>query len=281
MPTGPLTTPDGQAIKAHWQAKAAHWTDWADGMAAMAARFNQPLLDAIKLSSGERVLDLASGAGEPALSAAARVAPDGLVVASDLIADMVRGVKSRAGTDPLYGVAADMQALPFADGAFDKLTCRFGIMFVPDPLCAAQQAARVLRSGGRAGFLVWGPRADQTIFTVLGDAVAEVLGLAMDDHHFQIFRFGNPGSLSHILEAAGLRHVQEEALHFTPTAPADKPFWRPQLDMSFGHLLDGISDADSKALDARIREKLAPLRSKDGRGYRLKAHIRLVTGRAP
>ena len=130
--TAQTAAPDHGAVRDYWRAKAPHWTGWADSMAAMADRFNQPLLDAIAIQPGDRVLDLASGAGEPALTAAGRAGPQGLTVASDLIPDMLSSLRARGDGAPIVAVAADMQALPFAPASFDKVSCRFGIMFPPD-----------------------------------------------------------------------------------------------------------------------------------------------------
>lgn len=275
---------DTAAVRALWTAKADAWTGWADTMAAMAERFNRPLLEATGIAPGQRVLDLAAGAGEPALTAAEMVGPDGLVLASDFVPDMLAGIRRRAGPDAppaLRLVAADMQRLPLADAAFDRATCRFGIMFVPDAAAALREVYRTLAPGGTAGFMVWGPRADQTLFTVLGDAVAEVRDAPLDADHHRIFRFGEPGALPALCEAAGFADIAETPLHFTPTAPADRPFWRPQLDMSFGHVLEGEPEPVRAAVEARIREKLAPLLTADGDGYRMQAHIRIVTARRP
>jgi ubiquinone/menaquinone biosynthesis C-methylase UbiE len=270
-----------ESVRDHWRDKAAAWTGWADGMAAMADRFNQPLLDAVGVRQGDVVLDLAAGAGEPALSAAARVGETGCVIATDLVPDMLAGLARRDGADRLQLAAADMQRLPIRDACIDRVTCRFGIMFVPDAARALKEVRRVLRPGGACGFLVWGPRADQTIFTVLGDAVAEIAGLPADDQHFQVFRYGEAGSLARAMEGAGLTDVAERPLTFTPTAPADRPFWRPQLAMSFGHRVDMEDKALLRRLDDAVRARLAPLATEDGSGYRMAVHIRLASGARP
>lgn len=223
-----------------------------------------------------RVLDLASGAGEPALSLPDLVGSEGLAVATDIIPDMLSGLRNRAGARGLTYAAADMQALPFRSSAFDRVTCRFGLMFVPDPELGLREVARVIRPGGRAAFMVWGPREDQTLFTVLAEAVERVLGLPPDDHHYQIFKFGAVDSLSPLFARAGFEAVQERSLRFTPKAPLDKPFWRPQLAMSFGHVLHQANPDALAAIDREITALLAPLRSDEG--YRLSAHIRIASG---
>lgn len=281
MTDPPSPTPiDAASIRAHWRDKAAHWTGWAETTAAMADRFNRPLLDAVGLRPGERLLDLAAGAGEPALTAAEIAGPAGRVVATDLIPEMLAGIKQRDPARRLTLVAADMQRLPFADAAFERISCRFGLMFVPDPLAALKEARRALRPGGRAGFLTWGPRADQTLFTALGEAVAEVIGVPEDDHHWQVFRLDDPQALTALMRDAGFREVETRSLSFEGRAPADRPFWRPQLAMSFGHLLEDGDEAAHAAIDAAMRRALAPQLAEDGTRYRLQAHALLAAGAA-
>ena len=268
--------PGGDDVRSHWTIKADAWTKWADAMARQAEGFNRPLLDAIALEPGQTVLDLASGAGEPAISAAQSVAPDGLVVASDIVPEMLSGIKRRDRERRLKITAADMQSLPFADETFDRVSCRFGIMFVPDPEKALLEVRRVLKPGGMAGFLVWGPRKDQTMFQVLGAAVEDVLDQPPDTHHMQIFRFGSPGTLGSLFHDCGFEDVCERELRFTPLAPLDKPFWRPQLAMSFSHMLHDADEDTIAAIEDVIQRRLAAVKTDEG--YRLNAHIRLATG---
>lgn len=271
-------TPELEDVRAFWRAKAEDWTDQADIMAAQADKYNRPLVDAIDIQPGHIVLDLASGAGEPAFTARVAAGERGCVVASDLVPEMMAGLRARDRKRPIPALAADMQRLPFKSDTFDRALCRFGIMFVPDPRAALGNVERVLKPSGRAGFMVWGPREDQTLFSTLSAAVADVYDIEPDHHHFQIFRFGAPGSLASVFKEAGFTEVSEEERRFNTLAPLDKPFWRPQVAMGFGHI---VRDPDATALaeiDDAMRRHLEPARE-DG-GYRIQSLLRIVTGRA-
>jgi SAM-dependent methyltransferase len=263
-------------VRAYWGAKADDWTAQADGMAAQADKYNRLLLDAADLRPGHRVLDLASGAGEPAFTARTAVGDTGMVVATDLAPEMMRGLRARDIDRRLTPLAADMARLPFAEASFDRVLCRFGVMFVPDPARAMRDVARVTRPGGKAAFMVWGPRSDQTLFTCLSGAVEDVYGVPPDRHHFQIFRFGAPGALARVLEAAGFHDIRDAAHRFNTLAPLDKPFWRPQVAMGFGHIVKDRGPKAMAVLDAAMRRRLEPLREPDG--YRMTALLRVVTG---
>ncbi|WP_247877742.1 class I SAM-dependent methyltransferase [Azospirillum thiophilum] len=249
--------PDASRERDRWAASADAWDRWADPMADLADKLNRPLLDAAGLTAGDRLLDLASGAGEPALGAARRAGAGGLVVGSDLVPGMMAGAVRRArdigeregGPAPAF-IAADMTALPFADAAFDRVTCRFGIMFVPAVASALREVRRVLRPGGKAAFMVWGPCAGNGLFAGIGDVVADHLG--EDGSLAPLFRFAEPGRLSAAMRAAGFTETEETDLTPVRKAPAGQPFWRAALDMSFGHRLGGLGVDRRTALEADI-----------------------------
>lgn len=250
------TMPDAGRERDRWAASADAWDRWADPMADLADKLNRPLLDAAGLVEGHRLLDLASGAGEPALSAARRAGRDGLVVGSDLVPGMMAGAIRRArsveGPAPAF-TAADMTALPFADAAFDGVTCRFGIMFVPAVESALREVRRVLRPGGKAAFMVWGSRAGNGLFAEIGDAVADHLG--EDGSLDPLFRFAAPGLLSDLMRSTGFAETSETDLTPVRKAPAGQPFWRAALDMSFGHRLGGLTAEQRNALETDIARR--------------------------
>lgn len=275
-------SPDKDFTHGYWRDRAAYWDRHADGIADVADRLNQPLLDALGIVPGQHVLDLAAGAGEPALSIARRVGPEGRVVATDLVEEMLEGARRRATAARLANIRfqqADMEHLPFAEATFDRVACRFGLMFTSDPDRALAEARRVLKPGGRAGYLVWGPRADTTQFRVFVAAAERVFGSAADIDLETPFRFGAAGSLSGPMAKAGFEAVEERELRFEPRIPASLPFWRPQVEMTFGPLLARAGPAEREALEAALAEGFAACRD-DGH-YRLKMHVRIGLGRRP
>jgi len=179
----------------------------------MGKAVTEALVEYAQPKPGMRVLDLASGTGEPAISLAMRVGAQGQVVALDLSAELLEIARKRAlerGLDNFSTQQADAQALPFADNSFDLATCRFGVMFFRDAGVALGELRRVLRSGSRACFLAWGP-FDQpywqsTMGVVHGHVGGPLLPLGGPDP----FRFAAPGSLSAVLRSAGFRGVREE-----------------------------------------------------------------------
>src|SRR3989442_3056255 len=129
---------------------------------SVASRHDQSvlLLDGADLRPGLRVLDLACGAGTPALAEARRVGPRGNVVGTDTSEAMLSLAREYAQEEGLANAefrVADAGALPFQDGSFDRVTSGFGAMYFPDLSRALAETFRVLRPGGRLAWLVWGP----------------------------------------------------------------------------------------------------------------------------
>lgn len=272
---------DGAETRAYWTGRARIWTRWALEIERMTGRFNAPFIEAADVGAGMRVLDLASGAGQPALSIARAIGEDGQVIATDTVREMVSYMRGRfrsLGVPGLSCERADMEALPYEDEAFDRVTCRFGIMFAPDPDAALREALRVLKPGGRGAWMVWGPLEDTTVFAVLHREVRAFLDLPPAPALPQ-FRFGEAGLLAGALDRAGFAAVEEREFRFDGAPPAGVDFWRPNLEMAFADEL-GTLDFDRRdALVARLY-KAFDAHLVDGR-YRIQAHIRIGTGDKP
>lgn len=250
-----------------WTQSANAWDHWADGMANPADRINQPLLDLAGAPIGARVLDLAAGVGEPSLTQAQRLGPDGMVVASDLVPAMLSGLGRRAlgHPHPPCPVAADMTALPFASAGFDRILCRFGLMFVPDLPAALAEMHRVLRPGGAAALAVWGRRAGNSLFDRLGQVLSHDHGPLADALLSPLFRFADPGNLLSLAENAGFRHVRSETLTLNASAKVEQPFWLPTLEMAFSPLVGPMAPDKRAVLHERIAADFTASADEQGR----------------
>ena len=274
-----------ERVRADWAARGRHWDRRSDEIAEQADRMNAPLIEAAAIAPGQQVCDIATGAGEPALSVASLVGPEGRVFATDLCPEMMLGARRRAAARGLGNLTfrtADMLALPDADSVFDRVVCRFGLMFCPAPARAAAEACRVLKPGGRAAYLVWGPRAETTMFVVFVAAAESVLGPleAVDSIDLaRPFALGAPGALGRALSEGGLAQVEEREVRFAPRVPADAPFWQAQFDMTFGRTLDQITEAERRAFREAVHEGFQRLR--EGDEVPLAVHVRIGVGVKP
>jgi SAM-dependent methyltransferase len=114
------------------------------------------LCRSVDVHAGERVLDVAAGSGNAAISAARRGAR---VTASDFVASLLEVAQRRAELEglSLATAVADAQELPFEAGSFDVVISTFGAMFAPDQQRATDELVRVCRPGGRIGLANWVP----------------------------------------------------------------------------------------------------------------------------
>jgi ubiquinone/menaquinone biosynthesis C-methylase UbiE len=139
---------------------AAQQQVWATGdfhrIGVSQVGVGERLVRSLQVHAGERVLDVAGGAGNTALAAARRWAD---VTCTDYVPDLLEHATARAAAEglPLAVGVADAQDLPYDDGSFDVVTSTFGAMFAPDQERTGSELLRVLRPGGRLGLASWTP----------------------------------------------------------------------------------------------------------------------------
>lgn len=193
----------------------AAWRKWHAQIAVFTRGATEAILEAAHLRPGMRVLDLACGVGDPALSIAGEVAPSGRVTATDFgpgMMSLAEELARKKGITNIEFREANAESLPFADESYDVLTCRFGIMFFPDLPKALRECFRVLKPGGRAAFVAWGKK-EQPFFTTTAGIILKHLPVPPpppDPDGPSLFMFGERDRLRHALEAAGFAHVHEQ-----------------------------------------------------------------------
>lgn len=167
--------PDLEAIKGRQQAT------WASGDYAVIGTtlqiVGECLCEAVDLSAGSRVLDVAAGNGNASLAAARRGCA---VTASDYVEALLDGTRQRAEAEGLSidTRVADAENLPFEDGSYDAIVSTFGVMFVPDAARAAAEMVRVCRPGGRIGLANWTPGGFVgQMFKIVGSHVPPPAGI--------------------------------------------------------------------------------------------------------
>ncbi len=196
-----------------WDRKAGFWDDT---LGAVTAQAIGPLLDAVSVASGVRLLDIACGTGALAAEAARRgAAAIGMDFAPTMVAEAARrhpGVEFRAG---------DAEAIPLPDASVDAVTCSFGILHMERPERVLAEAARVLRPGGRFAMTAWAPDGD--FFAVVGEAVQAHadLGVPLPPAP-PIFRFADEGECRSALLAAGFAEPSFQRLPLVWTGGAPR-----------------------------------------------------------
>jgi SAM-dependent methyltransferase len=217
-----MSTPDPVKIERFREILRQEWTDehtvaawrkWHVQLSALSRAATEAILEAAQLRAGMRVLDLASGVGDPALSIAKAVGPFGRVTATDLGPGMIAYAEELAKSEGLGNIefrVADVEALPFPDRSFDVVSCRFGVMFFPEQVKAFRECRRVLKPGGRVAFVVWGKREQPFLTTTIGILMKYVEAPTSDPDAPHAFMFGERGLLESRLKGVGFADVREE-----------------------------------------------------------------------
>ena len=220
-----------------WRESAFYWRKHAGTIRIMFGPVTQALIEDADLIRGDRVLDVACGAGEPALTIAEIVGPTGSVMCTDVAPEMVAAAESAAQrlelTNVLFRQCAG-DALPFEDDAFDAVICRLGVMFFPNPLAGLREMLRVTKSKGALALAVWGKSELNPFSYVITNVVARYCEpQPADPASPGAFRFAEPGSLARILMDAGAVDVKERLLKFHIVAPISaKGFWELRSETS-------------------------------------------------
>jgi len=158
-----------QQQQEQWSRSAAGWRKHDERLRQTTAPVTRRLLELAAIVPGMRVLDIASGTGEPALPVAAVVGPQGFVLLTDFSQEMLDVARDKAQAQGVTNVdfrRVDGEEVDAEPQSFDAVLCRWGLMFMPEPLRCLRQAHRALRPGGRIALSVWGPPENNPFFTV-------------------------------------------------------------------------------------------------------------------
>jgi ubiquinone/menaquinone biosynthesis C-methylase UbiE len=256
---------------------------WKAKSAVLGSAVTEALIEYSCPTPGMRVLDLASGTGEPGISLAQRV-PQGSVTAVDQSSELLDIAAKRARDKNLLNFItqqADAHQLPFADQSFDLATCRFGVMFFSDVERALAELRRVLKPGVRGCFAAWGPTEQPYWQTTMKIVHRHVGGAMLDSGGSDPFRFSAAGSLSAALNASGFREVEESTHHLPWTWPGDaeEAFeYFCAVSAPFRPMLERVPAEEWPAI--RAEAKAAIERYRVGNEIRFGADVVLASGKA-
>jgi ubiquinone/menaquinone biosynthesis C-methylase UbiE len=164
-------------------------------------------LDAIKLSPGDRVLDIACGTGVVARLAKQRLGNAGQVVGVDLSPDML--AVARALAPDIDWREGNASALPLGQGEqFDVVVCQQGLQFFPDQPTAVAQMKRAIAQDGRLAVTTWPSDDEIPFFQELRRVAERHLGSIVD----QRYSFGEAIKLEDLLRNAGFHDVRLKTL---------------------------------------------------------------------
>ncbi len=193
------------------------WRRYDDDEQRLTASVSERMLDLAGVGGGQhgqRVLDIATGRGEPALRAAARVAPDGVVLGTDRSADMLAFARERAAVMGLTNLTlqvADAETLEGVPDAFDIALCRWGLMYLDQPRRALAAVRQRLTPAGTFAAAVWTEPARVSYWSMPRDVLARHAPTPpIDLAPPGTFHYAEPQRLRNDLASAGFAVTHEE-----------------------------------------------------------------------
>lgn len=266
-----------------WDRAAPYWERQADFVDEQLAEATEALVDAASIGPGDDVLDVAAGPGGAALAALTRVGPDGSVTISDVADGMVAVARRRVGAPGnVRFLVCDQTSLTVADGSFDAVISRHGLMFADDPVAAVREAVRVLRPDGGFAAMTWARRADNPWLGIVLDAVGAQFGMPFPPPGIAgPFALEAPEDLAGVLERGGLRDVVVHVVDTPIPAPSLEAWWErvPQLAGPLGAMLEAMDPETRAAIrDRALAEAAGSARATDG-GVSLGGSSLIAAGR--
>jgi SAM-dependent methyltransferase len=261
-----------EAQRAAWAGLSAGWEKWDSIIMDQMAPVSTAMIERLDIGENQRHLDIAAGTGEPGLTIAT-LARRGHVVLTDLSAEMLGVAARRAharGIANFETRVCSADDLPFADGAFDSVSVRFGYMFFPDLAGATAEFARVLRPGGRLCSSVWVNPSENPWTTIAMEAIgAEVALPPADPDGPGMYRCAAPGSVGALYEAAGLRDVAEWNVGVDLVTRSPGEYWA----MISEHV--SLAVAALRQVDGPTRERIADAVVAAVRAYEADGEVRV------
>ncbi|HEX4407533.1 MAG TPA: methyltransferase domain-containing protein [Xanthobacteraceae bacterium] len=230
-------------------------------------------LDWIDAPKGKSWIDVGCGNGAFTEVLIARTAP-AAVTGVDPSDGQIAFARERPGAKLAQFRTADAQALPFPDKSFDNATMALVIVFLSDPLKAAQEMARVVRAGGIVTTYMWDypegfplrPVGEAMKSLGLGPSAPPNVDAARAD------------SMRRYWTDAGLEAVETKEIRFRISYSSFDDFWESTaVPMgSVGTAIAKMSEETRERLKAKLREQL-PMASDGSISYEAAANA--VKGR--
>jgi SAM-dependent methyltransferase len=233
------------------------------------------------IAPGDAVLDLGCGTGE-LTAALADSAEPAAVLGFDFVHPYLVYARDRIGDPRVRFCAGDACAMPWPDGAFDRVLAMLVLNFIPEAPKAMSEMRRVIRPGGTMAAAVWDLRGGFPVFRMFWDTAA---GLDPEAARIRARYFAGhgvrPDELASAWAALGLCDIEQSELTIRMEFESFRDYWEPLLGGTgpAGAYVKTLSGPRRAAFEERLR---AAYESGDADGPRSFAATAWVCrGRAP
>lgn len=259
------------------------WRKYDEAEARLSAGLSERMLDLAGLRPGMRVLDLASGRGEPAIPAARRVAPTGSVLGVDPAQSMLEMARERAARENISNLelrvlnAETLGGVP--RGHFHAATLRWGLMYMASPIAALTRAREALLPSGVFVAALWAEPERAPFYTFPRQLLEPYRAVPkIDPRAPGTFAYADPRRIAQDFSSAGLTidHVEEVDMPVMEArSGAELIAWTRAFGLT--PLLNELSEKDQQAWEDRLTNEAEKLRS--GGVIRLGGVSRIVRAR--
>jgi ubiquinone/menaquinone biosynthesis C-methylase UbiE len=253
-----------------WDAAALAWDRWNPLLREWLGGATELMLDMAGVRLGSRVLDVAAGAGDQTLQAAARVGPQGHVLATDIspkILELAAAQAQRAGLSQVKTAALDGESLDVAEASFDAVISRLGLIYFPDQQRALRAMHRALRPGGRVAAIVYSTPERNGFFSIPVSVIRTRAALPPPlPGQPGPFSLGGAGVLESAFKSAGFADVTCRVIAAPVRLSSAAECVRFEQE-SFGALHQMLASLDAQGKAAAWEEIAAKLKGfeRDGR----------------
>ncbi|HEX4891673.1 MAG TPA: methyltransferase domain-containing protein [Hyphomicrobiaceae bacterium] len=211
------------------------------------------LMDRVRPSAGQSVLDVACGTGVVARLAAERMGT-GRVVGVDYNSGMLAVARSVSRGEPAIDwIEGSALSLPFAEGTFDHVICQLGLQFFPDRPLAVGEMKRVLVPEGQLTLSVYSAIERTPAAWAFSEALDRELGAGASRIKRAEHVFTDPDELAGLLSDQGFDNITIAAVTKQITFPSLLDYVRFQLIATpMARLLEALADGDREAVIERI-----------------------------
>lgn len=251
-----------ETTRAQWQAAAEAWYRWSPVLKQWLGKATDKMLEMAGITTGQRVLDIAAGAGEQSVTAAKKLGPAGYVLATDISSNILEFAKKLAKDEGLTNIETavmDGENLTLDSESFDAVISRVGLIYFPDQQKALKEMWRVLKPGGKVAAIVYSTPEKNKFFSVPVSIIRNRAKLPPPlPGQPGPFSLGTAGVIEEAFTLAGFRNAKSELVNSPLVLSSAKECVRFERE-SFGALhqmLSSLTDDEKQSVWNEIEEEL-------------------------
>jgi ubiquinone/menaquinone biosynthesis C-methylase UbiE len=254
-----------------WDGVAEGWKKWWEPIEKGAQKISQRLIELAEIKPGQRVLDVATGIGEPSITAAKVVGTGGYVLATDISKQMLAIAKERATFLRLQDIIefkeCDAENLDLANSSFDAALCRWGLMLLPNLEAAIGKIYSSLVSGGRFATAVWADATKVPIISLAARIIGSQVQMpALASGLPNPFSLADTNKLENSLARAGFRglHIEKVIATFEFESGEDYSRYCQAVSASARIALSKVTEERKEDVWRKVAEEARNYRTANG-----------------